>query len=191
MVLLLFMQERKNSMSLEEQKLRLERMMKYPIPKHRIGIVHLQMVKDGRTLNGMKRFTNPKEAVEMVKPLFEMADREMVLVLSLNTKLEPMALEIAAVGALSGCMLDVKSIFKHALLNNAAYVVCFHNHVSGYAKPSREDKKVTEKLSQAGKFLDLPLLDHIIIGEEAYFSFREAGELTLEQEETCVAEEVV
>ena len=73
----------------------IEDMMRRPIPRKKVGIVRLQMVKEGRTLYGMHRFTDPAQAAEMVRPLFDMADREMVLVLSLNTILEPMALEIA------------------------------------------------------------------------------------------------
>lgn len=73
-------------------------MTKRPIPKKKVGIVHLQIVKESRVLYGMRRFTNPQEAVDMVKPLLRKADREMVLALSLNTKLEPQAVEIVAVG---------------------------------------------------------------------------------------------
>lgn len=79
----------------------------------------------------MKRFTQPREAVELVKPLFDRADREMAVVMSLSTKLEPLALEIAAVGGINVCNVDVRDIFKHSLLSNAAYIVCFHNHPSG------------------------------------------------------------
>ena len=77
----------------------IEDMMRRPIPRKKVGLVRLQMVKEGRALYGMNRMTDPVKAVEMASPLFAMADREMMLVLSLNTRLEPMALEIAAVGS--------------------------------------------------------------------------------------------
>lgn len=89
-----------------------EGMMRRPIPKKKVGIVHLQMVREGRALYGMTRFTDPGMAAEMVWPLFEMADREMALVLSLNTKLEPQALEIAAVGGLNACSICSSEIKK-------------------------------------------------------------------------------
>ena len=114
-------------------------MMKRPIPRKKIGIVRLQMVKES-SLYGMRRFTDSGEAVELVKPLVDMADREMVLVMSLSTNLEPLALEIAAVGGLNTCSVNVRDIFKHSLLNNAAFVICFHNHPSGDPRPSKEDK---------------------------------------------------
>lgn len=70
------------------QDKRIEDMMERPIPRKKVGIVHLQMVKESRTLYGMGRFTEPGRAVRMIAPLVEKADREMVMALSLNTKLE-------------------------------------------------------------------------------------------------------
>lgn len=106
------------------QEERILDMIKRPVPRKRVGIVHLEMVRESRTLYGMKRFQNPREAAEMVRPLCEKADREMVLVLSLNGRLEPQAVEIAAVGGISSCNVDIRSLFKHALLNNAEFVIC-------------------------------------------------------------------
>ena len=159
------------------QEEKLNDMMKRPIPKKKVGIVHLQMVKEGRLLYGLQRFTMPQEAVEMVKPLFRLADREMVLVMSLSTKLEPLAVEIVAVGGLNSCMVDSRDIFKHSILNNSAYVMCFHNHPSGDPIPSEPDRQVTKRLKQAGDLLGIPLIDHIVIGESGYYSFKEMGEI--------------
>lgn len=152
-------------------------MMKRPIPKKKVGIIHLQMVKDSRILYGMKRFTQPDEAVRMVRPLFEMADRELVTVLSLNTKIEPLAMEIASVGGLNACSVDIRDIFKHAILNNAAYIICFHNHPSGDPMPSPSDMQLTARIKQSGDLLGIPLIDHIIIGEDDFYSFREQGRI--------------
>ena len=99
------------------QEERILDMMKLPVPRKRVGIVHLEMVRESRTLYGMKRFQNPKDAAELVRPLCEKSDREMMLVLSLNGRLEPQAVEIAAVGGVSSCSVDIRSIFKHALLS--------------------------------------------------------------------------
>lgn len=126
----------------------------------------------------MKRFQNPKDAAELVRPLCEKSDREMMLVLSLNGRLEPQAVEIAAVGGVSSCSVDIRSIFKHALLSNAEYVICFHNHPSGDPEPSREDELLTGRIRSAGELLGMELVDHIILGEgNAYYSFRDHGRL--------------
>lgn len=156
------------------QEQELVSMMKRPIPRKKVGVVRLQMVKES-SLYGMGRFTDPREAVELVKPLFDMADREMVVVMSLSTKLEPLAMEIAAVGGLNMCNVDVRDIFKHSLLNNAAYVICFHNHPSGDSEPSRADRLLTGRIGDGGRILGIPLIDHIILGEGSFYSFRENG----------------
>lgn len=156
------------------QKEQLEGMLKRPIPKKRIGVIRLRLVKES-SLYGMKRFSQPWEAVELVRPLFDMADREMVVVMSLSTKLEPLALEVAAVGGINACSVDVRDIFKHSLLNNAAYVVCFHNHPSGDPEPSQEDKLLTKRIEDSGRLLGIPLIDHIIVGESGFYSFRQNG----------------
>ena len=160
------------------QEERILDMMKLPVPRKRVGIVHLEMVRESRTLYGMKRFQNPKDAAELVRPLCEKSDREMMLVLSLNGRLEPQAVEIAAVGGVSSCSVDIRSIFKHALLSNAEYVICFHNHPSGDPEPSREDELLTGRIRSAGELLGVELVDHIILGEgNAYYSFRDHGRL--------------
>lgn len=158
-----------------DQRDSLEILMKEPSIYRDVSIVRLQMIKESQSLYGMNRFTNPEEAVETVKPLFALCDREIVAVMSVDTKCTPLAVEVASVGGLDACMIDPRIIFKHALLSNAAAVICFHNHPSGEPKPSMEDGKVTERLCKAGKLLGVNLLDHIIIGDGTYYSFRQNG----------------
>ncbi len=110
----------------------------------------------------------------MVRPLFRFSDREMVLVVSLNTRLEPMAAEIVSVGGLEGCPVDIRNLFKHALLNNAMGILCFHNHPSGESKPSRDDIQLTGRMARAGDLLGIRLLDHIILGDTGYCSMKES-----------------
>lgn len=154
----------------------LEGMMQRPIPKKKVGIVHLEMVKEGRSLYGMERFSKPETAAEMVRPLVVRANREMVLVMSLDAKLTPMALEIVSVGSCSACFMDMKDIYRHSIMNNASSIICFHNHPSGDPEPSWDDKVMTQKLGKCGKLLGIELIDHIILGDEGhFFSFRKEG----------------
>jgi len=115
------------------QKEQLEGMMGEPSPKKWVSIVRLCMVRDGRALYGMGRLTGPAQAAGMVRPLLAGADREIMVAMSLSVGLEPLAVEVAAVGSLAACQVDVRNIFKHALLVNANSVVCFHNHPFGGA----------------------------------------------------------
>lgn len=163
--------------SVKEQ---MEGIKKRPIPRKRVGIVRLEMVKEETVLYGMHRITDPKEAADMIRPLIEKRDRELMIVLSLDQKLQPMAVEIVAVGGIDVCLVDVRCVFKHALLNNASYIMCFHNHPSGLTEISQEDRQITKRLKAAGDILGVRLLDHIILGAEDYCSMRELGECSLE-----------
>ncbi|MEY2924900.1 MAG: hypothetical protein RLZZ337_1448 [Bacteroidota bacterium] len=80
-------------------------------------------------------------------------------------------------GGVSGTVADPKRIFKVALENNASQLILCHNHPSGNLKPSSEDKRITEKLVNAGKQMDIPIIDHIIVSDRGYFSFADEGEL--------------
>ncbi|WP_261512043.1 RadC family protein [Chryseobacterium paludis] len=78
-------------------------------------------------------------------------------------------------GGISQSIVDVRILFKTALDNFSTGIVIAHNHPSGSLKPSREDLDVTKKIKDAGKFLNIQLLDHLIITQNAYFSFSDEG----------------
>lgn len=78
-------------------------------------------------------------------------------------------------GGISGTIVDPKLIFKEALENLASSLIVVHNHPSGSTTPSDEDKKLTQKLVEAGKFLDIFVLDHLIFADNNYFSFADEG----------------
>jgi DNA repair protein RadC len=78
-------------------------------------------------------------------------------------------------GGLSGTVADVRIIMQAALKSNACSIILSHNHPSGNLIPSEADKDLTKKIREAGKFLDIPALDHLIITSETYFSFADEG----------------
>lgn len=78
-------------------------------------------------------------------------------------------------GGISGTVADPKRIFKTAIELNASSIILCHNHPSGNLKPSEADIKLTKKLKEAGVLLDISVLDHIIIGEESFYSFADEG----------------
>jgi len=80
-------------------------------------------------------------------------------------------------GGLSQAVVDVRRIFKLALENNAASIILCHNHPSGNIKPSENDIILTNKIKNGAETLNIKVLDHIIIGEEKYFSFADEGKL--------------
>ena len=80
-------------------------------------------------------------------------------------------------GGLTGTVADPKKIFKLALENNATSMILCHNHPSGNVNPSDADIRLTRKLKEAGDLLDIPVLDHLILGEERYYSFADEAVL--------------
>lgn len=78
-------------------------------------------------------------------------------------------------GGTSGTVVDIKKIAAPAILQNASSVIITHNHPSGNIQPSNEDKRITTKIKEGLKLLDINLLDHIILTDESYFSFADEG----------------
>ena len=78
-------------------------------------------------------------------------------------------------GSLSASIVHPREVYKAAILHNAASIILAHNHPSGSPSPSREDIAVTERILKAGKILDIPLLDHVIIGDPRFVSLKEKG----------------
>ena len=78
-------------------------------------------------------------------------------------------------GGITGTVVDPRKVFKIALDNNATSIILGHNHPSGQLTPSDADIKLTRKLKEAGDMLDLPVLDHLIIGDGNYYSFADEG----------------
>ena len=87
------------------------------------------------------------------------------------------------VGGLNCCYVDIKELFKLAIVNNSSHIICLHNHPSGYAEPSGEDDRLTKRIWEGGRILGIPLLDHIIVGESGFYSFRENGKIPNENPE--------
>lgn len=82
-------------------------------------------------------------------------------------------------GGISGTIVDPKKIFKIALDHHASSIILGHNHPSGATKPSDADNKITRKLFSAGQFLDVAVIDHLIIGDDGYYSYADEGTLRL------------
>ncbi|MFW6268378.1 MAG: JAB domain-containing protein, partial [Marinilabiliaceae bacterium] len=78
-------------------------------------------------------------------------------------------------GGISGTVIDVRIIMEKALYQHASSLILCHNHPSGNSQPSKADTDITRKLKEAGKILDIRVLDHVIVAENRYFSFADEG----------------
>jgi len=95
--------------------------------------------------------------------------------LFLNNSNKVIAKSQLSKGGLTGTVVDIRVIFKAAFENNATSIILTHNHPSGKLAPSDADKQITTKIKTAGQQLDIPILDHVIITENGYFSFADEG----------------
>jgi len=100
---------------------------------------------------------------------------ELFCIYSINAKGQIIAFHEASHGDLCSTTTHPREIFKRALLNNAGSIVLIHNHPSGDPVPSEMDIETTQRLVQAGEILGIPVLDHIILGDENYVSMRASG----------------
>ena len=125
-----------------------------------------------------KEVTNSKDTFERFLPYIDDPSQEHFLVMYLNQSNHPLKVECISKGGTTNVIADPKIIFKNALTLNATCIALGHNHPSGNPRPSEEDRLLTKKLVGAGKLLDISVVDHIIIGNECYYSFRDHGEMT-------------
>jgi DNA repair protein RadC len=117
----------------------------------------------------------PGTAVDICKELLHDKDREHFAVLMLNAKCQAIGVSIVHIGSLTCTMVCARDVFKVAILANASMIIVAHNHPSGDPKPSPEDHAVTKVLVTVGNLLDIPVIDHVIVGEHAMFSFKGRG----------------
>lgn len=119
-----------------------------------------------------------KDSFERFLPYIDDMRQEHFLVLYLNQSNHALKVECLSNGGTTNVIADPKLIFKNALNLGATCLVLGHNHPSGNPRPSEDDRQLTKKLVAAGKLLDITVIDHIIIGNEHYYSFRDHGEMT-------------
>lgn len=118
---------------------------------------------------------SPADAAQLVLRELSLADKEHFMIIMLNTKNRVIAKKTVSIGHLQASLVHPREMFKEAIKRSSAALILVHNHPSGDLTPSREDITTTERLREAGAVLGIDVLDHIIVGDNRYFSFREHG----------------
>lgn len=120
--------------------------------------------RDAYTLLKQNWDENKIEFIEQFKVLF------------LNRANRALGIFELSTGGVTGTVADPKLVFAAALKINACNIIVCHNHPSGNTTPSKADEQLTQKIKEAGKYLDLPVIDHIILsGDDTYYSFADEG----------------
>lgn len=114
---------------------------------------------------------NSREAFNYFEPLLADLPHEEFWILLLARNRKVIARKKISEGGVAGTVVDTKIIFKHAIEHLASYIVLCHNHPSGNLQPSAADVQITKNLKNAGKVLDIDVVDHIIVGNDKYYSF--------------------
>jgi len=117
--------------------------------------------------------SNPKAVFDFMAPRLSRREQEQFMVILLNAKNHVLNVEEVTVGTQTSTLVHPREIFKAAIRQNAHAVVLIHNHPSGDPTPSREDREITRRLIEAGKLIGIEVLDHLVIGEGRFISFRE------------------
>jgi len=119
----------------------------------------------------LPKITSSKAVYNFMQPLIGELQHEEFWVIYLNNSNKILFKEQLSKGGLTGTLVDVRLVFKKAIELSATAVILCHNHPSGKLQASNADKSITNKLKKAGETLDIKVLDHLIITENAYFSF--------------------
>ncbi len=117
------------------------------------------------------KINSSSEIAGYLKTLLKDFNYEVFVALFLNRSLKIISYEIISKGGISGTVADPRIILKKALEAGASSLIICHNHPSGNLQPSKQDDALTQKIKTAAQYLDINLLDHIIVSEEGYYSY--------------------
>lgn len=145
----------------------------------RINIYSVKQVKEKAALYDVPStgITSPESAYLIIEAVLSLSESpvEKFGIFSLNTKNQVVGVHVIHVGSISSSLVDPRAVFQAALLNNAQSIICFHNHPSGSPDESQADISITTRLSSVGQLLGIPVLDHIIVGDDCFTSLKEKG----------------
>ncbi|HSW55096.1 MAG TPA: DNA repair protein RadC [Ignavibacteriaceae bacterium] len=120
-----------------------------------------------------KKITSPQDIAEIFIPILRDDNKEKFIVVCLNSANKIIKHETISIGNLNSSVVHPREVFKVAIDNSSASIILIHNHPSGNPEPSSEDIRITKKIVETGKIMEIPVFDHLIIAGETYTSFVE------------------
>ena len=146
--------------------------MAYKVPLFRIALVR----ERGVTLEIEEdRASQPSEVHRICKAMIKDSPKEHFILLMLNANNRIIGVTVLSIGTLTASLVHPREVYQPAILRSAASIVVAHNHPSGDPTPSAEDREATRRLAEAGRLLGVPLLDHGVIADKSWYSFKEHG----------------
>lgn len=140
-------------------------------------VTALELGRRRRLSNALERrkITSSAGAYEILQPIIGDLIHEEFWVLFLSASNNVLECLRISKGGLTGTVADIRMIFKKGIINNASCAIVAHNHPSGNINPSGQDKALTRKLVDAGKIMDIRIIDHLIVTDQDYYSFADEG----------------
>jgi len=124
-----------------------------------------------------KRISSSEDVFNMFCDRFADEKQENFVVLYLDNKNNVIKEETISIGTLNASIVHPREVFKNAIKESANTVILVHNHPSGDCKPSKQDEEITKKLIETGKIIGIQVLDHVIIGQDKHYSFKDMKNL--------------
>jgi hypothetical protein len=152
---------------------------RFEVSTYRVGIVAEPQIKPG--FNGVagENLHSAEEVFKMAPRIFSSLeldhDREHFILFCLDNKNRVVGLKVISTGSLTMALVHPREVYHAAIVLRAAGVIFMHNHPSGDPAPSREDIDITKRLKEVGDVLGMRVLDHVVLGQDRYFSFSDKG----------------
>jgi len=140
-----------------------------------VALFEIARRMQSKSLPKQLHIQEPESIYEHFAPKLRHLKHEEFYLLSLNAANRLIKCSLISKGILNASLVHPREVFKTAILEAAASIILLHNHPSGEVLPSFEDESITNRLIEAGQLLNIPVLDHIIVGGRGYYSFREKG----------------
>lgn len=160
--------------SLRELKEELELLKLTKVQKLKLEAFFTVAIRFSKETRGVvKKITSPSDISNLLMDEMKFLQKEEFKILMLDTKNQITKVETISIGTLNASIVHPRDVFKSAILNSANTIILVHNHPSGNPEPSKEDINITNRLIDVGELVGIKVLDHIILGNNRYISFKE------------------
>ena len=138
-----------------------------------ISLIEFSKRMNNKSKRNIIKIKSSEDIYNNYKDLFNNSNQEMFYCIYLNNKNIVIDKKLLFIGTINKSIVHPREIFKYAYYYSASSIICIHNHPSGDITPSIEDKRLTDALISIGKIQNIPVIDHIIIGNNNYYSFND------------------
>ena len=134
-------------------------------------------IKYGRTIEAPAKINGPEDVARITRTIVDGDAREHFVVIHLDARNGVIGWQTVSIGTANSSLVHPREVFQAAIHIGAVSIAVAHNHPTGESSPSAEDAQVTARLADAGDLLGISVLDHVVVGEDSHYSFREAGRI--------------